>query len=87
MKVWMKVWVTADALTGGVRKAEVEDVGDGLVRDRRHGLPIYYRPGEWYPTPEAAVARVRTMRDLEVTRLRRQIERLETLVFEVGTAP
>lgn len=79
----MKVWITKYALTGGIREAEVEDVGDGMILDRRHGLPTYFHPGNWFATPEAAVARARTVRDLKVASLRRQITRLEALTFEV----
>lgn len=81
----MKVFITKYAMSSGIREGEADPPDSlGRVVERYLGASAYRAPGDWYPTPEAAVARARTMRDLEIASLRRQIERLETLVFEVG---
>lgn len=77
----MKVWITADALTTGIEAHEGEAIG---FADLIGVDGCRYTAGEWYPTPEAAVARARTMRDVRVAELRREIGRLGALVFGVG---
>ena len=81
----MKVWITKYALTRGILQADGEADGSMFeVTDSRHpgALKIYYHGDEWHIKRAAAVKRAEEMRRKKIASLRRQITRLEALIFE-----
>ena len=80
------VWVSKYALSAGIRECEVvPDPGwDNIIQIKWEGSSRGQEGvgrGEWYVTREAALARAEDMRVAEIERLRRQIAKLEALVF------
>ena len=82
----MTFYVTKHALTAGVEEIEAEVLEHALEMIRSTGPSkprIYYCDGgQWHRTRDGAVAKANQMRENKIKSLRRQIERLEGLVFE-----
>ena len=75
-------WVTKYALSDGVRRAEVEVVGDGMVKHRVPGAFDTYLHGEgreWHREWVSAVAKARAMRDSKIASLKKQLAKLQAL--------
>jgi len=80
------VWVSKYALSAGIRECEVmPDSGWGrIIQIKWPGASRGQEgvgSGEWHTTREAALARAEDMRIAEIERLKRQIAKLEALVF------
>ena len=78
------VWITKYAFTSGVERVMATIHDDGLVS---YGRPWYeemfYAQGnDWHRTPEAAISRAEQMRTAKIAALKRNIARLENLVFK-----
>lgn len=80
----MKVWITKYALTKGILEKECEDCRDDTVRETENSFPVYYHGEgkEWHRTKESAIKRAEEMRQKKITRLKKQIEKLEGMRFE-----
>lgn len=76
----MKVFITKYALTTGIFAADVEDCGNGMVREAvRFGS--FFHGKEWHLTREAAIKHAEVMRLKKVHSLNKQIAKLEALKF------
>lgn len=74
-----EVYVTKYALTKGVMKRLVEDVGGGHVATCE-GTPVCaYGPGEWYATDHGAIERVREMTAAKRKSLAKRLARLDAI--------
>lgn len=78
----MKVWITKYALTKGILEKEVEDCGDGMVKDSESYLPSYYHGTDWHKDKKSAVAKAEEMRIKKISSLEKQIKKLEKMNFE-----
>jgi len=78
------VWITKYALTMGIYKVqgEVDEkypdmlIVSGKVRD-------IYHNGHWHRTPEMAIAKAQKMRNAKIKSLRKMLDKLEAMTFEV----
>lgn len=79
------VWVTKYALTRGIAECEIVDAPDwtSVVWVIWPGEPYQTSTTtmERHPTREAALTRANEMKAAKIASLKRQIERLEALVF------
>ena len=76
-----EVYVTKYALTKGVMKRLVEDVGNGYVATVDPGTGGYgvYGPADWQMTEDGAVKRVREMLAAERKSLAKRLARLDAI--------
>lgn len=81
----MEVYITKYALTQGIKKMEVEDVGDGMVAVKTGIFYGYYHGEgrEWHKTKEGAIKKAEEMRDKKIENLKKQIKKLENMKFDV----
>lgn len=77
----MKVWITKYALTRGIQEVEAEHRGDDVVLPKGDGFWGVIAKPHWHESREAAVARAEEMRRKRIETLRKQIARLEKLMF------
>lgn len=76
-------YVTRYALSEGILKVAGETEGRTLIA-RIKGFPNIYHGRDWHRTPEAAEERALQMRDMRISSLRAQIEKLERMTkFQV----
>lgn len=90
-KIIFTAWITKYALTRGVYKLEVEQAADGQDGKYVYGRDRYSQQfvgegKEWHRTPEAALQRADDMRKEKIASLRKQIKKLEGIVFETDEA-
>lgn len=80
----MKVWITKYALTVGLEEMDVEDRGDGVVRECRESWARYFHHEgkEWHRTREGALARCEVMRTAKLKSIDKQRKQIEALRFE-----
>lgn len=78
----MKVWITKYALTRGILEKEVEDCGDGMVREKESFFPAYYHGTDWHTDKQSAVAKAEEMRKKKIASLKKQIDKLEKMKFD-----
>ena len=79
----MEVWITKYALTQGIFKLHVTDIGDGMVRSADNAFEMYHEEGrDWHRTKESAIARAEEMRLKKITSLEKQIDKIKKLDFE-----
>lgn len=78
----MKAWITKYALTKGILEKEVEDCGDGMVRESGNHFPTYYHRTDWHKDKESAIAKAEEMRKKKIASLKKQIEKLEKMKFD-----
>ena len=79
----MEVWITKYALTKGIFKLQVIDVGDGMVRSADNVLEMYHKEGrDWHRAKESAIAKAEKMRQKKITSLEKQIDKIKKLDFE-----
>jgi hypothetical protein len=79
----MKVWITKNALTKGIRETEVEvDKSNGnYVYEIVNGEENLYFGLDWHETEEQAKIRANAMLQSKIDSLKRQIRVLEKLSF------
>ena len=79
----MKVFITKYALTSGIKELEVTTTDRSPSMVSGTGLfENYHGEGrEWHKTLEGAKDRAELMRDLKITSLKKQINKLEKMVF------
>jgi hypothetical protein len=80
----MKVWISKYALAQGIYEAEVDRYEDSqmVTIQHRYGCEYFHGEGrEWHMTREEAVARAEAMRAKKIASLKKQIAKLEKLVF------
>lgn len=77
-------WVTKYALTEGILKMLVEDIGDGIVRKVNGTLPTYFHDEgrEWHRTHEAAIVKAKQMQAAKLRSLDKQRVRIAALKFD-----
>lgn len=80
----IKAWITTYALTTGIKVVDAKMCG-GVTDSRmvRYGNQYAYGK-DWHRTPEAAIARAEEMRKAKIASLRKSIEKMESLRFDVG---
>lgn len=78
----MKVWITKYALTRGILEREVEDCGDGIVKDDSSYITCYYNKKDYCLDNESAIAKAEEMRKKKIDSLKKQIDKLEKMKFE-----
>lgn len=78
----MKIWITKYALTRGIIEREVEDRGDGIVKDDSSYITSYYHKKDYCLDYESAIAKAEEMRKKKIESLKKQIEKLEKMKFE-----
>ena len=81
----MIVWISKNALSTGIRKAEVEpsDLSWGMVCEIGKGIEGYFH-GEgkdWHRSRVSAVEKAEEMRAAKMASLKKQIAKLEKLTF------
>lgn len=79
-------YVTVYALTEGIRKIKLRSTSVlGMVYAAGVQYPMsYYGEGkDWHRTLESAVARANDMRGKKIASLRKSIEKMESLKFDV----
>lgn len=79
-------WVTKYALTTGIDMVEAEwcnDISESMIsygaEGGRMGLTAHGK--DWHRTPEAAIARAEEMRAAKIAAMRKQLTKLERMVF------
>ena len=79
-------WVTKYALTTGIDMVEAEwcnDLRESMssygAEGGRMGLTAHGK--DWHRTPEAAIARAEEMRAAKIAAMRKQLTKLERMVF------
>ena len=79
----MRVFISKYALTQGIFEVEVDECEGvpGMVADRSLFVSHYRRP-DWHLTREEAVDRARVMQATKLGALRRQMRKIEALMFE-----
>jgi hypothetical protein len=78
----MKVWLTKDALTVGIKEIEAEMVRKTMISVAgSYGGYRCYCKGEWHTSREMAVRRAEELRTKKIVSLRIAIKRLEALQF------
>lgn len=78
----MKAWITKYALTKGILEKEVEDCGDGMVREKENHFPTYYHGTDWHNDKQLAVAKAEEMRKKKIEALKKKIDKLEKMKFD-----
>ena len=80
----LEVYITKYALTKGIFKAKVKQLGDDTVEVQDSFLPTYYHGNgrEWCLTKEFAIKRAEEMRKKKLDSLKNQIQTLKNLDFE-----
>ena len=78
----MKVWITKYALTKGILEKEVEDCGDGMVKESDNNFPTYYHGTDWHTEKKSAIAKAEEMRKKKIASLKKKIEKLERMEFD-----
>lgn len=83
----MKVYITKFALTQGILAVDAEiNQGESMATYRPAGsFAIHAHGPDWWETPDEARRRAEVVRDKKVAALRKQIETLEALRFDVIT--
>jgi hypothetical protein len=80
-------WVTKFALTDGILTVEAEldkDISETMIAYQRTGYMRDYAHGkDWHRTPEAALARAEEMRVAKIAAVRKQLKKLEDMVFVI----
>lgn len=76
----MKVWITKRALTEGILEKEVEDCGNGMVREKN--FQVFYHETDWHTDKKSAIAKAEEMRMRRIRTLKTEIKRLEKIKFE-----
>jgi hypothetical protein len=88
----MEVWITKYALTGGIIKKseghvnyDIDPSGNFISVPWENDLngSEYFHKNEWFFSPSAAVAKAEDMRDKKIASLRKQIAKLEKMIFLV----
>ena len=80
----MKVFITKYALSQGIYEAEVEDCGDGMVRQPNANCyaSCFHGEGrEWAKTREAAIECAEKMRTRKLASIEKQVKKLKALEF------
>lgn len=78
----MKVWITKYALTKGILEKEVEDCGDGMIKEKESHFPTYYHGTEWHSEKQSAIEKAEEMRKKKIASLKKQMEKLERMKFD-----
>jgi hypothetical protein len=80
----MKVWISKYALTQGIFEVEVEDCGNGMVKDNTRSFQGYYHGNgkEWHITKTGAINMAEFMKNNKINLLRKQIDKLRALKFD-----
>lgn len=78
----MKAWITKFALTKGIIEKEVENCGEGMVKESENHFPTYYHGTDWHTDKQCAIAKAEEMRKEKIASLKKQIEKLEKMKFE-----
>lgn len=78
----MKSWITKFALTKGIIEKEVENCGDGMVKESENHFPTYYHRTDWHTDKQCVIAKAEEMRKKKIASLKKQIEKLEKTKFE-----
>lgn len=78
----MKVYITKYALTKGILEKEVEDCGNGMVRENENHFPTYYHGTDWHKDKQSAIDKAEEMRKKKIASLKKQIEKLEKMKYE-----
>ncbi len=73
-------WITKYALTNGIDIVRATVINDKMIKYGR----IYAHGKDWHRTPEAAIEQANKMRIAKILSLKKQIAKLEGMVF---TAP
>lgn len=81
----MKVWVTKYALTDGIIEADGEPYGlEWFSASWDNGDKCNdFEQGEWFDTKERAIQKAEEMRQKKIASLKKQIEKLEGMMFDV----
>jgi len=79
-----KVWITKYALTEGIREKEVEGSRrDGVVEIvGSNGIYCHGEGKEWHKDKESAIKRAEEMRNKEIIKLEKKIQKLKDMKFE-----
>ena len=78
----MKAWSTKYAMTVGIQEVEGESDAPGMFTYKsEYGYTMYLQGKDWHTTKEAAVARANEMRAKKIDSLRKQIKKLEGMIF------
>lgn len=83
-KIIPKVFITKYALTKGIIEAknvEITDAYPDVIRDTTSGFTVYYHKGEWYPDMIQARFKADQMRKKKIENLRKQIKKLDEMLF------
>ena len=76
----MKVFITKYALTQGIIEADARGVGDGMVVVRGR-FDSYFRKDDWHDNIIDAVDAANRMRTKKITSLKKQLDKLEHMLF------
>lgn len=82
------VWITKYALTKGIFELDVDPPDEkfpGMICDKENPLCTFHGEGsEWHRTKTSAMVHAEKMRLNKIKSLKKQIEKLESLVFITG---
>lgn len=80
----MRVWITKYALTEGVFDVEGEITSSfpDMCSWKSNGYPCFAHGKDWHKTESEALARAEQMRMNKIASLRKQIQKLDKLVFK-----
>ena len=79
----MKVYITKYALSSGILLIDVDDRGDGVVKDKSNSLLFFHGEGnEWHRTFASAKPRAEEMRVAKIASLEKQLAKLRAMTFE-----
>jgi hypothetical protein len=79
----IKAWITKYALTGGIKCVDgkvCHEISGDMLSYERYGTA---HGKDWHRTPEAALARAEEMRVAKLASMRKNIAKLEKMVFKV----
>ena len=85
----MKVWITKYALSTGVYCAAVNSLEPSSIisiknKNGLNGFSYFHGEGkDWHRTEESAIARANDMRNKKILSMKKQIERLAKMQFDV----
>lgn len=78
-------WITKYALTTGIDMVQAEwcnDISEKMISyGEQFGLGMKAHGNDWHRTPEAAIARAEEMRAAKIAARRKQLDKLERMVF------
>jgi len=77
------VWITKYVLTEGIREKEVKESGrDGVEIVGSNGIYCHTEGKEWHKDKESAIKKAEEMRNKEIIKLEKKIQKLKDMKFE-----